>query len=129
MGFVECIGSKGTHFIKNLVRDFFRNAVSDCARKLKISVFVKFSVDEVFPFLRHNVKLFFAHGTAHKVCASIGITRKLADYLHNLLLIHDTAVSYVQYRLQKRRFIRYLLRMMAVFKVFRNGIHGTRAIE
>ena len=129
MGFVEGIGRKGAHFIKNLVCDFFRNSVADRSRKFKISVIVKFSVDEIFPFLRHNVEFFLTHCAADKVCSSVGISRKLTDYFHNLFLIDDAAVGYVENRLQQRGFICYFFRVVAVFKIFRNGIHRTRTIE
>ena len=129
MGFVERIGRKGAHFIKNLVCDFFRNSVAHCAGKFQVSVFVKFSVNEIFPFLRHNVKFFLAHCTANKVCPSVGISRKLTDNFHNLFLIDDASVCNIENRFKKRSFVSNFFRVVAVFKIFRNGIHRAGAIK
>ena len=44
----------------------------------------------------------FTHGTTNKVGTAESIAAELLNYLHNLLLINDTAVGWLKYRLEFR---------------------------
>ena len=50
-------------------------------------------MDKILFFLQHNIHLFLTHSTAHQVGTSIGITAQIAHDLHDLLLVHQTAIG------------------------------------
>ncbi len=71
--------------------------------------------------------LFLGHGAAHQIGTSQRIAAEIAENLHDLLLINDTAVGHVQNRLQQRVPVRHPFRVMPVFDVARNRIHRAGA--
>ena len=73
---------------KNLIADFFGYSV----RNTTFHALFLVTVNEVFAFLCHNIRLFLGHGTTHQIAPAIAVARKLTYNLHYLLLIYDTAV-------------------------------------
>ena len=89
MGPVKCILCKIHHFIKDLIGNLLRYSTADTSGNLKLLI----SIYEVCPFLFHNLRLFLGHGTPHHIAPPQGITGKLHNDLHNLFLIHNTAIG------------------------------------
>ena len=58
-------------------------------------------------FALHDIVLLFRHGAADDIGATVGIARKSAEYLHDLLLIDHTAVSDFEYTLEHRGLVAY----------------------
>ena len=86
-------------------------------------------MDEVFLFLQHDVHLLLGHGAAHQVGTAVAVASQITHYLHNLLLIHKTAVGNIQNRCQSIIHIFDFLRVFLVFYVFRYRVHGTRSVK
>ena len=98
MRLVERVLCKVLHFVPDLVRDLFAYAAFQTAvyRGGNFAVFVRrfgLAVDEHDLFLDHVVNFFLAHHAANHIRLSEGVAGERLDDLHNLLLIHDTAVS------------------------------------
>ena len=93
MGLVECVFREAYHLVEDLLCGIFRHTVSHTSCDLHIAVIIGLAMDKVLFFLQHNVHLFLTHGTAHQVGTSIGITAQIAHDLHDLLLIHQTAIG------------------------------------
>ena len=91
MGFVEGILRKIRHLVKNLAGHLFRHAVFHCARHCTVLR----TIDKRLPFFGHYIAFFLAHSTPNQVATRPAISRQLTDDLHNLLLIHHAAVSYL----------------------------------
>ena len=89
MGFIEGILRKVCHIIVDLVCRLLVDPIGDTALYTLFLV----SVNEVLALLRHDRRLLLRHGTAHKVASAEGISGEVADDLHDLLLIDDTAVG------------------------------------
>ena len=101
MGFIKCILCKIDHCVINIIGNFFVNSVFDTARHTCRNLFACclcllylafITVYKDIPLLFHDGYLFLAHGTAYIVTASHRISAKVTDYLHDLLLVYDTAV-------------------------------------
>ena len=90
MGLVECVGCKISHFVEYLVSNSAVNTVFAAP------------VNKIASLLLHNIVLFFAHGTTHNISPAVRISCQGTEYLHNLLLIHHTAVGVPEYGLQHR---------------------------
>ena len=89
MGLIEGVFGEIRHVVKDLVGRLFVDAVG---RTALYSLFLV-AVNEILPLPGHNVRLFLGHGTAHQVAPSQGIPGQVPDDLHDLLLVHDTAVG------------------------------------
>ncbi|VAL71025.1 Uncharacterised protein [Enterobacter kobei] len=89
----------GVGFVKSVPGEFLHQ-VEDFHRQ--------FAIDAVFlrPILKdgtllgHLFRLFLTHRTTQHVCAAKGITRKHLGDLHDLFLIQDDAIGWLQYRFQ-----------------------------
>ena len=96
MGFIEGVGGKGAHLVKQLICYLLTDAVGNTADTLDRAVLLFGSPDKVFALLLHDLVLLFGHGAAHQVRPSVGIASQLAADLHDLLLIDDTSVGDIQ---------------------------------
>ena len=124
MGFVEGVLCEIHHCSVYLIRDLLGNAVCNTARHS----FFRISMYKVLALLLHHISLFLTHGAAHKVASSHRITAKLAHNLHNLLLIHDTAIGRRKNRLQLRTWIRNRIMIVFSLDVCRYKVHRTRSV-
>ena len=97
MRLVKCIRGKIRHSVEYPVCRFCVHAVSHRTRNAHHAVFL-YAVNEVMPFLLHNVVLLFCHSPAHKVASAHRIACNVAHYPHHLLLIYHAAVC----RLERR---------------------------
>ena len=73
--------------------------------------------------------MLFRHRTAHEVCLSQRVARKILEDLHDLLLVDDDAERLFQDGLEHGRQVLDVLGVGAVPEVFGDEIHGPRAIE
>ena len=73
--------------------------------------------------------LFLAHRAPHDIRASQRIAGKLAEDLHDLLLIDDTAVGDVEDGLKQRMLVGDGGRVMAVADIGRNRVHRPGTIQ
>ncbi len=96
MGFIERIGSKRSHIVKNTVCDIFRNPVCHTAAASYRTVGIAHAVHKIFALLLHDLMLLFGHGTSDDIRPAERIPCKRAENLHNLFLIHHTAVGHIQ---------------------------------
>ena len=125
---VKRILCKIHHFVKYGNRDLLVNAAPHCALYLIFAVFALYAVDKVLSLLLHYVRFLFRHCTAHQVCASQRVAAKLAYNLHNLLLIHYTAICNVKNIFKQRMLVLYLAAVFAPY-ILRNRIHRSRTVE
>ena len=117
MAFIEGVFCKARHFVKNaLCRGGVRSACNRPAQKF-------------LPLLCHDLRFLFGHGAPHHIRAPQGIPRDHAADLHHLLLVDNAAVCDIKNFPQLRQRIFHMLRMRAVFKIARNGIHWAGAIQ
>ena len=117
MGFIEGVGRKAAHFIKDAVRHRLRDAVLGAAR------------NEVPPFLFHDVGLLLAHGTAHQVGLPVAVPCQLPADLHDLLLVDDAAVGDPQNRLQQRGLVADGGGVLLIADVLGDGIHRAGPVQ
>ena len=125
MRFVERIGGKREHIVKNRLRCLLRHAAAATAVHHHSPVFIGQTVDKDSAFLLHHILLFFRHGAAHQICPPQRIPGQLAEYLHDLLLIHNAAIGHIQDRRQQRMTHPHRVGMVAVMDILGNGIHRT----
>ena len=129
MGFIERIFCKADHLVVDLIGCSFGNSVANTTLDFYSSIFVIFSVDEVFTFLFHNVALLLTHGTTNQVTSAIGVAGQISYDLHNLFLIHHTTVSHGKDRSQTLIDIVRVLGIFLIFNIGGDGTHGTRSIQ
>ena len=125
MGLVKGILGKIHHIVIDLGSHLLRNPLRHTARDALFRV----SVDEVCPLFFHHRLLLFAHGPAHQIAASQGISSQIPDNLHHLLLIHDTAVGGGQNGLKLGAGIDNGACAALSPDVFGNKVHRTRTIK
>ena len=95
MGLIEGILCKIDHFIIYFVRSLLVNTVFYTSRHIICFI----SIHEDLALFLHHVALFLGHGTAQKVASSQCVSGQVTHDLHDLLLIDDTSVCRLQYRL------------------------------
>ena len=99
VGLVKGIGRKVHHLVEYAVCGVTVNSVSHRARYDHLAV-LDYAVYEVLPFLSHHLVLFLGHSSSHEIAPAPGIARKVAHYLHYLLLVYHTTVGLFQYGLK-----------------------------
>ena len=117
MGFIEGVGGKAAHLIKDAVRHRLRDAVLGAAG------------NEMPALLFHDISFFLAHGAAHQIRLTVAVARQLTTDLHDLLLIDDTTIGNAEDRLQQRGFVPHLTGILLVAAVLRNGVHRPRTVQ
>ena len=125
MGLVEGVLGK----IHHGVVDPGGHLLVDPARGTAGDTFLRISVDEIAALLLHDGLLLFAHGTADQVTPAKGVAAQVADDLHDLLLVDDTAVSRFEDGLQFRAGVVDRAAVVFARYVLRNEVHGTGAVE
>ena len=125
MGFIEGILGKIRHFIKDSVGCCFINAIGDTARYTKFLI----AVDKILALLGHNIGFFLGHSSAHKVTSAKIIAGQLHNDLHNLFLIHNTAIGWLENLFQLRAFIADGCDIIFALDVAGNEIHRARTIK
>ena len=115
--FIECIIGKAGKLCKKLVRKRGINTVCGTAGKKRL------------PFCGQCGCFFLCHRAAYQVCVTEGISRKVAENLHHLLLINHTSARRAQNRFQLRDFVGDIFRVLTVFNEFWDGFHRSRAIK
>ena len=111
MGFVKTVAGKSLHLFVNMRSDFFGNVILFTA------------LYELFTELFHYVQFLFTHSLTQSVSLAGGKAAQCFGNLHNLLLIHHTAVGLFQGFFQHRRFIDDFF--LSVFAAHEH-IHHTR---
>ena len=129
MRFVESIFGKLCHFIKYFVGGCLINSIAHATWNHYIAVLVHLPMDENFSFFCHHIQLFLSHGTAHQIGSTCRIARQITHNLHDLLLIHHTAIRDIQNRLQCRMRIFIVPRIQFSLDVTRNLVHWTWTIK
>ena len=127
MALVEGVGRKAGHFVVDLVCHLLRDAVGNAARTFVTGFGT--AVHKVLPLCFHDSVLLFAHGAADVICLSEGKACQLPEDLHDLLLIDDAAVGYIQNVRQLRGLVADFVRLVPVAQIGRNGVHGARAVQ
>ena len=127
MRFIESIGCKAGHIVKNGIGHCFGDPVCHTTGALVPRLGV--AVHEMLALLFHDIVLFFAHGAAHKVGLPVRKARQFTADLHHLLLINDASVGNVQNMLQLRRFIFYIARIVPVRNIRWNRLHRARTVQ
>ena len=125
MGFVERIFGKIRHLIENFIGNLFINAPGNTSRHIQRFI----AINKVFPFLRHNIRFFLGHGTAHQIASSQIISGQLHNDLHHLFLINDTAIGRRQNFFQFRAVVNNRRLILLSFNISRYEIHRSRTIE
>ena len=125
MGLVERVFCKIHHFRVNFQTDLFRNAPGHTAGHALLGI----AVNEIRPFFFHDRLLFLAHRTANQVASSHRVAAEVAHNLHNLLLIHDTAVGRRQDRFQLRTGIGDFVMIVFSFNIFWNKVHRPGTVQ
>ena len=87
------------------------------------------SRNKVCAFCLQHVCFFLGHGTAHNIRVSKAVARQLAENAHDLLLVHCTAVSFLQNRLQQRRVVLDLGGIVTALNIARDRVHGSRTVQ
>ena len=93
VGFIEGVGRKVAHFVEDPIGDFRADSIGHRPYAVLGAVWILMAVEEILPFLLHNVVLFLGHGPAHQIRPSIGVSRQAAADLHYLFLVHHAAVG------------------------------------
>ena len=125
MGFVKSVSCEIDHLIINMICSLLINAILNTA----LYVFFLIAVHKILAFLLHDRRLLLGHGTAHQIASAHGIARQIANDLHNLFLVDDTAIGRSQNMLQLRTFICDGGLIILSFQITRNEIHRSRTIE
>ena len=121
---IERIFCEICHFIENVLRRFRRDTIFHTAGH-----FIAVAVDEFLSLLGHDVCLFLTHGTAHQVASAKAVARQVPHDLHDLFLIHDTAIGIVQDRFQLRVGILHVAAGVFPFDIFGDKVHGPGAVQ
>ena len=125
MRLVKCIFRKAHHAVK----DFIRRRLVDPPGSASGHVFLRVSHDKVPAFLCHDIRLLLGHGTAHQIAAPVGIASQVADDLHHLLLVDDTAIGSLQDRLEKGRIIMHRGCLLLPPDIGRDKAHRPRPVQ
>ena len=91
--------SGGVGFVKSVPGEFFHQ-VEDFHRQFAIDAVFLRPIFKDGTLLGHLFRLFLTHRTTQHICAAKGVTRKHLGDLHDLFLIQDDAVGWLQYRFQ-----------------------------
>ena len=125
MGFIKGVLGKIHHFIIDLGSNLLRNPLCHASRHLLLFI----SVNKVGALLFHNGLLLFAHGTPHQIAPSQGIASQVADDLHDLLLVHDTAIGRLQDRFQLGTAVGNRGSIVLSPDIFGNKVHWPRTVQ
>ena len=126
---VKSVLGKAYHVVEYFFGSLLRNSVANTSRDFHIAFIINLAVNEILFFLEHDIHLFLGHGTAHQIGTAIAVAAQVTYNLHNLLLIHKTAVGHIQNRRKGIVNISDVLWVFLVFYVFWNGIHRTRSVK
>ena len=123
MSFVECIGRKVHHLIKDMAGYRFRHS------PFYGPLYPVCTMNKVFPLPGHNIMFLFAHGTAYEISASHGIAcQRTNDFLY-LFLIDHTAICVGKDRFQSRIFIMDGSGVMLSLHISWDALHGAGTIQ
>ncbi len=86
-------------FVKSVTREFLHQ-VEDFHRQFSVDSVLFCTFSKYRTLLSHLFRLFLTHRTTQHIRATEGITRKHLRNLHDLFLIQDDAVGWLQYRFQ-----------------------------
>ena len=125
MRLIEGIFCKICHLIKYLIGYLLAYASVYTTRY----IFFFIAIYKVLAFLKHYISFFLGHGTSNQITSSESISGKLHNYLHNLLLIYDTAIGWCKDFFQCRMVINNLIRMLLTLDIKRYKIHRTRSVK
>ena len=129
VGLIEGIGGKALHLTEHGSGCSLVNTAAHAALHYHIAVFVGHTVDKNGAFALHDVMLFLAHGAAHDVCSAEAIARQLTEYLHDLLLINNAAISDVENPPEPLMLIADVRGVMTAVYVGGNAIHRTGTVK
>ncbi len=93
VGLVKRVAGKAFHLVKDVLRRLYTDAVVHSATHAQRLI----AVHKRMSLLVHDGLFLFAHGAPEQVAAPQGVARQVAGDLHDLLLVHDAAVGYIQY--------------------------------
>ena len=71
VSFIESIGSKRYHFVKDFIGGFFICTAPDSALTDDIAVFINNSVNKICALFKHNIMLLFAHGAPDYISSAV----------------------------------------------------------
>ena len=132
---LEIRGSVGQHRIRGGVR-FIECVVGEIAKVVKqlgggclVHTALRCARDKVLALGLQHVRLFLGHGAAHDVRVPKAVPCHLAENAHDLLLVHGTAVRFLQNGLQERRVVFNLCGIVAALDIARDRIHGAGTIK
>ena len=125
MGLVKGVVCKGDDFIIDGLAHRFRHAVGDATSNALLLV----TIDEDLSLCLDDFHLFLGNGPANIIRLTHGITAQTAKNLNNLLLVDNTAVGYLQDRLQQGRLIGDLFPVQLIFDKGGDRIHGTGTVK
>ena len=114
--------------IHHIVVDLGSHLLGDPACHAPRHSFLFVAINKVSALLFHYGLLFLTHGTAHKIAPPQGISSKVTDDLHHLLLINNTAVSGGKDRLQLRAGIGNGPASLSL-NILRDKVHGPRTVQ
>ena len=115
--FIECVVGKITKIVKQLGGGCLVHTALCCTR------------DKVLALSFKHIRLFLGHGAAHDIRMSKAIPCHLAENAHDLLLVHGTAVRFLQDRLEQRCVVLDLCGIVAALDIARNRIHRSGTIK
>ena len=125
MGLVEGVFCEIRHLVVDLVRNSFRYPVRNAA----FNAFFLVSVDEILALALHYGSFFLGHGTADKVAPAVAVARKVAHYLHYLLLVYNTPVRRRKYMFKLGTVVNNAGPVVLALDVLWNKIHRARAVQ
>ena len=126
---VECVRGKLRDLFKKFRRDLFRHTARHRAFDNNVAFFVLFAVDENVFVRRHFRGVLFAHCTAKFVGFPERVARNFPCDVHDLLLIHDTAVRNFQGVFKHRVQIMNVFGVEFAIDIVRDKLHRTRSIK
>ena len=85
----------GVRFVESVPRKFF-NQVKNMPGDRCLDPSCRCAINEALPLLLHFFGLFFAHCTAQQISGTQAIAGKQLSNLHDLLLIQDYPVGWLQ---------------------------------
>ena len=128
---VERIACKLQYLVEQVVCNLFADAVCHCAGDVFARlVAVEFTaVQEDIALLFENGKFLLCDSTSHDVRATETEARDLLRDLHDLFLIHDTAVGVFKDVFKKRMRVLHLIGMTFTFQKQVDKLHGTGTVH
>ena len=114
---VEAISSKFVDQIEQLICPVWRNGMGSAAG------------DKTFALRVHFGLNLLTHRAAEQICFAKAVSRQYLGGLHNLFLIDEDAVCFVQYRLKQRVRIFDVLFAILASTEHRDVVHWAWAIE